>query len=70
MVHPERRSLGAVEDLRQADVELAAANVAAWAKPAGYRHYEDCVVERFVAKSADNGMDVFRVFDALNDVAT
>jgi methylmalonyl-CoA carboxyltransferase 5S subunit len=36
----------------------------------GYRHYEDCVVERFVAKSADNGMDVFRVFDALNDVAT
>jgi methylmalonyl-CoA carboxyltransferase 5S subunit len=34
----------------------------------GYRHYEDNVVERFVAKSADNGMDVFRVFDALNDV--
>jgi methylmalonyl-CoA carboxyltransferase 5S subunit len=34
----------------------------------GYRHYEDSVVERFVAKSADNGMDVFRVFDALNDV--
>jgi pyruvate/oxaloacetate carboxyltransferase len=33
-----------------------------------YRHYEDSVVERFVAKSADNGMDVFRVFDALNDV--
>ena len=32
---PERRSLGAAEDLRQADVELAAANVAAWAKPAG-----------------------------------
>jgi methylmalonyl-CoA carboxyltransferase 5S subunit len=34
----------------------------------GYRHYEDAVVDRFVAKSADNGMDVFRVFDALNDV--
>src|SRR5580693_3330153 len=34
----------------------------------GYRHYEDSVVERFVAKSADNGMDVFRVFDALNDI--
>jgi methylmalonyl-CoA carboxyltransferase 5S subunit len=33
-----------------------------------YRHYEDSVVERFVAKSADNGMDVFRVFDALNDL--
>jgi methylmalonyl-CoA carboxyltransferase 5S subunit len=34
----------------------------------GYRHYEDGVVERFVDKSAENGMDVFRVFDALNDL--
>ena len=31
----------------------------------GYRHYEDGVVERFVDKAAENGMDVFRVFDAL-----
>ena len=34
----------------------------------GYRHYEDHVVERFVEKAAENGMDVFRVFDALNDI--
>jgi methylmalonyl-CoA carboxyltransferase 5S subunit len=34
----------------------------------GYRHYEDGVVERFVEKAAVNGMDVFRVFDALNDI--
>ena len=34
----------------------------------GYRHYADDVVEAFVQKSADNGIDVFRVFDALNDV--
>jgi methylmalonyl-CoA carboxyltransferase 5S subunit len=34
----------------------------------GYRHYEDGVVDRFVDKSAENGMDVFRVFDALNDI--
>lgn len=34
----------------------------------GYRHYEDIVVDRFVEKSAENGMDVFRVFDALNDL--
>jgi methylmalonyl-CoA carboxyltransferase 5S subunit len=34
----------------------------------GYRHYEDSVVERFVARAAENGMDVFRVFDALNDI--
>ncbi|MDR1790559.1 MAG: methylmalonyl-CoA carboxytransferase subunit 5S [Propionibacteriaceae bacterium] len=33
----------------------------------GYRHYQDEVVDRFVIKSAENGMDVFRVFDALND---
>ncbi len=34
----------------------------------GYRHYADDVVEAFVQKSAENGIDVFRVFDALNDV--
>lgn len=34
----------------------------------GYRHYEDTVVERFVEKAAVNGMDVFRIFDALNDL--
>ncbi len=34
----------------------------------GYRHYEDTVVDRFVGKAVANGMDVFRVFDALNDV--
>ncbi|WP_250657089.1 sodium-extruding oxaloacetate decarboxylase subunit alpha [Alkalimarinus coralli] len=34
----------------------------------GYRHYADDVVEAFVAKSAENGIDVFRIFDALNDV--
>jgi len=34
----------------------------------GYRHYADDVVEAFVQKSADNGIDVFRVFDAMNDV--
>ncbi len=33
----------------------------------GYRHYQDLVVDKFVEKSAENGMDVFRVFDALND---
>ena len=33
----------------------------------GYRHYADDVVERFVEHCVANGMDVFRVFDALND---
>ena len=34
----------------------------------GYRHYSDDVVDMFVKKSADNGVDVFRIFDALNDI--
>ncbi|HET8799980.1 MAG TPA: sodium-extruding oxaloacetate decarboxylase subunit alpha [Marinobacter sp.] len=34
----------------------------------GYRHYGDDVVEAFVAKAAEDGIDVFRIFDALNDV--
>ncbi|MDP2829192.1 MAG: sodium-extruding oxaloacetate decarboxylase subunit alpha [Sulfuricellaceae bacterium] len=34
----------------------------------GYRHYSDDVVRAFVQKSADNGVDVFRVFDAMNDI--
>jgi methylmalonyl-CoA carboxyltransferase 5S subunit len=33
----------------------------------GYRHYGDDVVDHFVERAAENGMDVFRVFDALND---
>jgi pyruvate carboxylase subunit B len=34
----------------------------------GYRHYSDDVVSAFVRKCADNGVDVFRVFDAMNDL--
>ena len=34
----------------------------------GYRHYSDDVVRAFIGKAADNGIDVFRIFDALNDV--
>ncbi|MCL2024384.1 MAG: acetyl-CoA carboxylase biotin carboxyl carrier protein [Coriobacteriia bacterium] len=34
----------------------------------GYRHYSDDVVDRFIKASKRNGMHVFRVFDALNDI--
>ncbi len=34
----------------------------------GYRHYADDVVEYFVKKSVANGIDIIRIFDALNDV--
>lgn len=34
----------------------------------GYRHYSDDVVQAFVAKAAENGVDVFRIFDAMNDL--
>ena len=33
----------------------------------GYRHYADDVVEQFVYKARENGVDIFRVFDAVND---
>jgi len=33
----------------------------------GYRHYSDDIVEKFVQKAHDRGIDVFRIFDALND---
>ncbi|MCF0107928.1 MAG: oxaloacetate decarboxylase subunit alpha [Bacilli bacterium] len=34
----------------------------------GYRHYADDVVEKFVEKSIKNGIDIIRIFDALNDI--
>ncbi len=34
----------------------------------GYRHYPDDIVIKFVEKSAENGIEIFRVFDALNDI--
>ena len=34
----------------------------------GYKHYPDDVVTKFVEKSYENGVDIFRIFDALNDV--
>jgi len=34
----------------------------------GYRHYADDVVDKFVEKAAINGVDIFRIFDAVNDI--
>ncbi len=34
----------------------------------GYRHYADDIVERFVKQSSEVGIDIFRIFDALNDL--
>ena len=34
----------------------------------GYKHYPDDIVEKFVQKSVENGIDIIRIFDALNDV--
>lgn len=33
----------------------------------GYRHYADDIVDKFVQKAVENGIDIFRIFDALND---
>ena len=34
----------------------------------GYRHYADDVVKKFVERAAESGIEIFRVFDALNDI--
>ena len=34
----------------------------------GYKHYPDDVVRMFVKKSIENGIDIIRIFDALNDL--
>lgn len=34
----------------------------------GYKHYSDDIVEKFVEKSVENGIDIIRIFDALNDL--
>lgn len=34
----------------------------------GYKHFPDSVVSKFINKSSENGIDVFRIFDALNDI--
>ena len=34
----------------------------------GYKHYSDEIVFKFIEKSAENGIDIFRIFDALNDL--
>lgn len=34
----------------------------------GYKHYPDDIVTKFVEKSYENGVDIFRIFDALNDI--
>ena len=39
-----------------------------WQNLVWYRHYADDVVDRFVEKAATNGVDIFRIFDAVNDI--
>ncbi|MDD3454010.1 MAG: sodium-extruding oxaloacetate decarboxylase subunit alpha [Methanobacteriales archaeon] len=34
----------------------------------GYKHYPDDIVKKFVEKAYENGVDIFRIFDALNDI--
>ncbi len=34
----------------------------------GYKHYADDVLEEFIKRTVDNGLDIFRIFDALNDI--
>ena len=65
---PQRGPVGTAPLVPPAHAQQPACDVLRGQNLLGYRHYEDTVVDRFVDKSAENRMDVFRVFDALNDV--
>jgi pyruvate/oxaloacetate carboxyltransferase len=39
-----------------------------WQNLLGYRHYSDDVVRQFIERCAENGVSVFRIFDAMNDM--
>ena len=45
-----------------------ASNASQRSEPLGYKHYADDVVELFCDKAIQNGIQVMRIFDALNDV--
>lgn len=60
--------MGALACTEAGDAENTDADVASGPEPTGYRHYADDVVEKFVERAHANGMDVFRIFDAMNDV--
>lgn len=57
-----------LRDLRQAMPNTQLSMLLRGQNIVGYRHYADDVVRLFVERAAKNGIDVFRVFDALNDI--
>ena len=62
-----RRTLGpAAQDPRQ-DAQHQAPDAPAGQNILGYKHYPDDVVRKFVEYSVKNGIDIIRIFDALND---
>ncbi len=62
------RILGPAANHQAACAQDAAADASARAEPGGISHYSDDIVRRFVHASKRNGIDVFRFFDALNDI--
>ena len=60
--------LGAAADPAQAPAQHQAADALPWQNILGYKHYADDVVDAFCRKSIENGIDIIRIFDALNDV--
>ena len=60
--------MGTFTSAQKSHAKNTAADVVAWTKLIGYRHYADDVVERFVERARETGIDVFRIFDAFNDI--
>ncbi|MDV0443250.1 pyruvate/oxaloacetate carboxyltransferase [Methanorbis rubei] len=57
-----------LQDLKQIFVKTPIQMLLRGQNLVGYRHYPDDVVDKFISAAASNGIDVFRVFDALNDI--
>ncbi len=60
--------MAAFTGIKKGDAENAYADAIEGQNLLGYRHYADDVVTKFVERAHHNGMDVFRIFDAMNDI--
>ena len=60
--------LGKTQRTKKGDAKDKATNALDVPNLVGYKHYSDEIVFKFIEKSSENGIDIFRIFDALNDL--
>ena len=60
--------MGKIEGIKKSYAKNKTANALKGSNLVGYKHYSDEIVSKFIEKSVFNGIDIFRIFDALNDL--